>query len=102
MAASCCCGVSTRSGARCWKRKVLRHMSAGERTHEDIPHRSSARRRHRARGDRAGLALDTFPVGATGVRAANNPLPPDTRAAVTRSDAVLLGAVGDPALDTAP
>ena len=49
-----------------------------------------------------GFALDTFPVGAAGVRTANDPLPPETRAAVTRSDAVLLGAVGDPALDTAP
>src|SRR6266480_65765 len=49
-----------------------------------------------------GFVLDTFPVGAAGVRTANDPLPPETRAAVTRSDAVLLGAVGDPALDTAP
>src|SRR5881394_1747604 len=48
------------------------------------------------------FALDALPVGAAGVRAANNPLPPETRAAVTRSDAVLLGAVGDPSLDTAP
>jgi 3-isopropylmalate dehydrogenase len=49
-----------------------------------------------------GFALHTFPVGAAGVRAANDPLPPETRAAVVRSDAVLLGAVGDPALDGAP
>jgi 3-isopropylmalate dehydrogenase len=48
------------------------------------------------------FALHTFPVGAAGVRSANSPLPPETRAAVTRSDAVLLGAVGDPALDGAP
>src|SRR5213075_492791 len=48
------------------------------------------------------FALDALPVGAAGVRAANNPLPPETRVAVTRADAVLLGAVGDPALDTAP
>src|SRR5213075_2130327 len=48
------------------------------------------------------FALDALPVGAAGVRAANNPLPPETRVAVTRSDAVLLGAVGDPSLDTAP
>jgi 3-isopropylmalate dehydrogenase len=48
------------------------------------------------------LALSTFPVGAAGVAAANDPLPPATRAAVVRSDAVLLGAVGDPSLDTAP
>ena len=46
--------------------------------------------------------LDTFLVGAAGVRTANDPLPAETRAAVQRSDAVLLGAVGDPALDSAP
>src|SRR2546426_6984667 len=44
------------------------------------------------------FALETCPVGAAGVRAANSPLPPETRRAVTRSNAVLLGAVGDPAL----
>jgi len=48
------------------------------------------------------FALETFPVGAAGVAAANNPLPPETRAASARSDAVLLGAVGDPSLDGAP
>src|SRR3989442_14467348 len=45
------------------------------------------------------FALETCPVGAAGVRAANSPLPPETRRAVTRSNAVLLGAVGGPALD---
>jgi 3-isopropylmalate dehydrogenase len=55
-------------------------------------------------GERFDLrfALETFPIGAAGVAAAKNPLPPETRAAVTRSDAVLLGAVGDPSLDGAP
>lgn len=48
------------------------------------------------------FALETFAIGAAGVAAANTPLPPETRAAVLRSDAVLLGAVGDPALDGAP
>jgi len=48
------------------------------------------------------FALETFPVGAAGVAAAKNPLPPETRAAAARSDAVLLGAVGDPSLDGAP
>src|SRR5213593_4511708 len=48
------------------------------------------------------FATDAYPVGAAAVRAANTPLPPETRAAVTRCDAVLLGAVGDPALDGAP
>jgi len=55
-------------------------------------------------GERFDLrfSLETLPVGAAGVAAANDPLPPVTRAAVVRSDAVLLGAVGDPALDGAP
>jgi len=48
------------------------------------------------------FTLETLPVGAAGVAAANDPLPPATRAAVLRTDAVLLGAVGDPALDGAP
>ena len=48
------------------------------------------------------FTLETFPVGAAGVAAANEPLPQETRDAVLRSDAVLLGAVGDPALDSAP
>src|SRR6266498_651649 len=55
-------------------------------------------------GERFDLrfALETFPIGAAAVVVANDPLPPETRAAVLRSDAVLLGAVGDPALDGAP
>lgn len=55
-------------------------------------------------GERFDLrfALTTFPIGAAGVAAANDPFPADTRAAVSRSDAVLLGAVGDPKLDGAP
>jgi len=48
------------------------------------------------------FALETFPIGAAGVAVAKNPLPPETRAAVVKSDAVLLGAVGDPSLDAAP
>src|SRR3989441_7936713 len=48
------------------------------------------------------FALDTCPVGAAAVRTSNSPLPPETRRAVTRSHAVLLGAVGDPTLDGAP
>jgi 3-isopropylmalate dehydrogenase len=48
------------------------------------------------------FALATLPVGAAGVAAAHDPLPAETRAAVTSSDAVLLGAVGDPSLDGAP
>jgi 3-isopropylmalate dehydrogenase len=48
------------------------------------------------------FAFATLPVGAAGVAAANDPLPAETRAAVTSSEAVLLGAVGDPSLDGAP
>ena len=48
------------------------------------------------------FALESFPVGAAGVAAAKNPLPAETRAAAARSDAVFLGAVGDPSLDGAP
>src|SRR2546428_8413023 len=55
-------------------------------------------------GDRFGIAfpLRRFPIGAAGVAAAGDPFPEATRAAVTRADAVLLGAVGDPSLDQAP
>jgi 3-isopropylmalate dehydrogenase len=55
-------------------------------------------------GERFSLrfALETLPIGAAAVAVANNPLPPETRAAVVKSDAVLLGAVGDPSLDSAP
>src|SRR6266852_6770030 len=55
-------------------------------------------------GERFDLCFDfaTYPIGAAGVAAANDPLPAVTRNAVVHSDAVLLGAVGDPALDGAP
>jgi 3-isopropylmalate dehydrogenase len=46
--------------------------------------------------------FDPLPIGAAGVAVANQPLPAATRDAVLRSDAVLLGAVGDPKLDNAP
>ncbi len=49
-----------------------------------------------------GLALRHYPIGATAVAAAGSPLPEATRGAVVRADAVLLGAVGDPSLDSAP
>src|SRR3989442_6605671 len=48
------------------------------------------------------LALSHYPVGAAAVASAGDPLPAETRAAVVNADAVLLGAVGDPALDHAP
>jgi 3-isopropylmalate dehydrogenase len=48
------------------------------------------------------FVLHTLPVGAAAVAVANDPLPPGTRTAALRCEAVLLGAVGDPALDGAP
>ena len=55
-------------------------------------------------GERFGLqfVLNPHAVGAAGVAEAGDPLPADTRTAVVHSDAVLLGAVGDPSLDHAP
>jgi 3-isopropylmalate dehydrogenase len=55
-------------------------------------------------GERCGLrfALSTYPVGGAGVHATGDPLPAATRAAVVDADAVLLGAVGDPAFDREP
>jgi len=57
-----------------------------------------------AAGERFGLQFDLshYAVGAAGVAAAGDPLPAETRAAVVKADAVLLGAVGDPSLDHAP
>ncbi len=51
---------------------------------------------------RVKIALSRFPIGAAAVATAGDPLPAETRAAVQRADAVLLGAVGDPSLDQAP
>jgi len=48
------------------------------------------------------FVFESWPIGAAGVAAANDPLPSATRDAVIQSDAVLLGAVGDPRLDNAP
>ena len=57
----------------------------------------------RATADLFGYRLDTqeHPVGAAGVAESGDSLPGRTRAAVTEADAVLLGAVGDPALAAA-
>jgi 3-isopropylmalate dehydrogenase len=53
--------------------------------------------------ERFGLQVTTapYPIGAAGLAAAGDPLPRGTREAVVRADAVLLGAVGDPAFDGA-
>src|SRR2546428_7069378 len=65
---------------------------------------AEAERALEAVGDRFGVdfTLRRFPIGAAGVAAAGDPFPEETRAAVARADAVLLGAVGDPALDQSP
>jgi 3-isopropylmalate dehydrogenase len=57
----------------------------------------------RAAADLFGFAIEAqeYAVGAAGVAEAGTALPPRTRDAVTQADAVLLGAVGDPALATA-
>jgi 3-isopropylmalate dehydrogenase len=57
----------------------------------------------RAVADLFGFGLETeeYAIGAAGVAQAGSALPPRTRSAVTQADAVLLGAVGDPALATA-
>ena len=41
-------------------------------------------------------------IGAAAMRAKNSPLPDDTLAACKDADAILMGAVGDPAFDAAP
>jgi 3-isopropylmalate dehydrogenase len=65
---------------------------------------AEAERALEAAGDRFAIefTLRRFPLGAAGVAAAGDPFPEETRAAVARADAVLLGAVGDPSLDQAP
>jgi 3-isopropylmalate dehydrogenase len=45
-----------------------------------------------------GIETREYPIGAAAIRAVGDPLPPRTRKGVLDSDAVLLGAVGDPAL----
>src|SRR5260370_25735235 len=54
-------------------------------------------------GERFDLCFDfaPYPIGAAGAATARDPLPAATRNAVVHSDAVLLGAVGDPAVDGA-
>ncbi len=48
------------------------------------------------------IGLAHYLIGAVAVAQTGSPLPPKTRAAVERADAVLLGAVGVPSLDHAP
>ncbi len=57
----------------------------------------------RAVSDLFGYRIDAteYAIGAAGVHEAGDALPPRTRDAVGNADAVLLGAVGDPALERA-
>jgi 3-isopropylmalate dehydrogenase len=48
------------------------------------------------------ITVAEYAIGAAGVKEAGDALPSRTRAAVVDADAVLLGAVGDPALADAP
>ena len=48
------------------------------------------------------LTLETARIGGSALSAGLPPLPDETLSAARRADAVLLGAVGDPAYDTAP
>jgi 3-isopropylmalate dehydrogenase len=48
------------------------------------------------------LSVSHHLIGAAAVAAKGDPFPRETREAVLRADAVLLGAVGDPSLDSAP
>ena len=45
------------------------------------------------------LRFEEAPVGGAAYRAAGHPLPPETLALAERADAILFGAVGDPAFD---
>ncbi len=58
----------------------------------------------KAAADRCALKVELheYPIGAAAVARHGDPFPPVTRAGVLQADAVLLGAVGDPALDSAP
>jgi 3-isopropylmalate dehydrogenase len=46
------------------------------------------------------LAFEEAPVGGAAYRASGHPLPPETLDLARRADAILFGAVGDPACDT--
>jgi 3-isopropylmalate dehydrogenase len=48
------------------------------------------------------ISFESHPIGAAALRAGRPALPPETLAACRRADAVLLGAVGDPAFDHLP
>src|SRR5439155_23772252 len=112
--ASCCFPASTRSDARCSRSRASRPTKGARMKTYSIAVLpgdgigpeviAQAVRVLEAVAERFDVrfALRTFPVGAAGVAAANEPLPQETRDAVPRSDAVLLGAVGDPAFDGAP
>jgi 3-isopropylmalate dehydrogenase len=51
---------------------------------------------------RVDLVLGEYPIGASAIRRHGSPLPDSTLEACLHSDAVLLGAVGDPSFEHAP
>jgi 3-isopropylmalate dehydrogenase len=51
---------------------------------------------------RLRFRLSEYPIGGAAVKSHQDPFPAATRDAVRQADAVLLGAVGDPSLDSAP
>ncbi len=55
-----------------------------------------------ARQDGLTFEIAEHPMGGVAVHQHGDPFPAATRAAVLKADAVLLGAVGDPSLDSAP
>jgi 3-isopropylmalate dehydrogenase len=57
-----------------------------------------------AAGERFGVRFDLteYPIGAAAVSQLGDPFPEVTRRGVQQADAVLLGAVGDPSLDSVP
>ena len=55
-----------------------------------------------ARQDGLTLDIAEYPMGGVAVHQHGDPFPAATREAVLKADAVLLGAVGDPSLDSAP
>ena len=65
---------------------------------------SAAERVLNAVANRAGhtFTLTSHLIGGAALRAGHPPLPDETRDACLAADAVLLGAVGDPAFDTGP
>jgi 3-isopropylmalate dehydrogenase len=68
--------------------EVIRHAVRILQTVVDLAHRD--------------VRVDEYPIGAVAIRKHGVPLPDATLAACLKADAVLLGAVGDPAFERSP